>query len=279
MDLSAFGDSSALRRVGLVALLLGAGTSTALAADPDDPDGTGAVVMAPEEPAPAEAEPIIVVEEADPETLPPGVNVNVHVGSGAACTNGTCESSVDGEAQAEPERPEEPGTHFLFEVGLGASFGGGFGFAADALFGWGGRPFGMPLRFYVFAEIAHLSNEASGTIAGSLYQNHHRYLDLALGLRTYVPIYGALRLFADASIGAALNTARLEHTAIPLEEEGWYAAVGLGGGLQLRIFNGLSLGIRARVLFTDDGLSSTRTAMHIDDTIPFDLTGSVTWHF
>ncbi len=281
----ASGDSSVLAIGGALASVLMLCT-TAHAADPDDLDGAGAPVIVPEAPD-AELEeaddaaddadvPVIVLEEPDARALPPGVSVHVNVNP-TTCTGSACPS---------PERPaEQPpavdaGTHFLFEIGLGASFGGGLGFAGDAIFGWGGRPFGMPLRFYVFAEAAHLSNEASGPMAGGSYQNGRRYLDLALGLRTYVPIYGALRIFADASIGAAYNTAQLERTGFgPLETDGWYAAVGVGGGLQLRLFPGLSVGARIRVLFTDDGLSPTRAALHIDDSTPFDLTGTVAWHF
>ncbi len=185
-------------------------------------------------------------------------------------------------AEAQPlETPTQidTGTHFILEMNVGSSFAGSVGFAGSLIVGAGGKLKGFPPIFYLIAEGGYQRGGSDGRLVGGNYQDGRDYADFSLGLRTYVPILRDIRLFLDLLPGATNATSTLSRDGFAdLRSNGWYAHFVLGVGVQVRIFHELSAGVRAKMLFTDDGLGDLRQALGIDTTIPIVLSGSITWH-
>lgn len=175
--------------------------------------------------------------------------------------------------------PEDPGTHFIVELNMGTSFTGSVGLAGSLLVGAGGRLRGFPPIFYLVGEAGFQLGGSDGQIDGAHYVDAREYADLSLGLRTYVPVHRDLRIFVDLLPGATFVTSSLARDGFTaLHTSGWYAHFGIGGGVAARVFRELSVGVRVRVLLTDDGLDDAREALGIHTPAPLVLSGAVTWH-
>ncbi|MCA9667214.1 MAG: hypothetical protein KC503_16560 [Myxococcales bacterium] len=173
------------------------------------------------------------------------------------------------------------GTHFIAELSGGATTYGHGGLALEGIFGIGGKLRGFPPRFYLIAELGYSSNTISGAApqTGASFRDERTYRDLAAGLRIYLPIFGPIRLFGDALIGASHISASLSRDGHDLDvATGWQTLVAVGGGLQVRIFHHLSLGARFKAVVTGDDVAGLRA---LSGTSPTRLsaTAGVTWHF
>jgi hypothetical protein len=219
---------------------------------------------------PSEEAPVLVLP-AEPAGTPPDVAVNVTVNEGGAAASA---------AEEEVPPAPSPGTHFLLEAGAGVLFGGGFGGEGSLMLGAGGRLGGTPFRFYLVGEMAYAAMSGTGSIEGTRYVDERRWLDLDFGLRMIIPIVGPLRVFFDLMGGATLAHAGLEregHT--PLESTDWEPMMAASAGFQARIFEPLSVGLRVKVRFTDDGLDALRDQLGFTRDVPVSIDGTVTWHF
>ena len=148
--------------------------------------------------------------------------------------------------------------------------------------GGGGKLPGELPRVYLILELSHSSAMHSGTASGLglPYEDTRGYLDLALGLRIYLPIYRSLRVFGDAQAGGSLISARLERQGLlPRAANGWLALGQLGAGLQMRIFHEISLGLRAKLVLSDEDLGGLRGLVEEDSPRRSIATLSMTWHF
>jgi hypothetical protein len=193
-----------------------------------------------------------------------------------------------GEAQVIPcsggpcLRPRAAGTHFLVEVSGGGTLIGGRGPAVGGMLGVGGALRGLPLRFYLVGELAYLSSTESG--ASSLipdgFRDARSQRDLALGLRVYLPIYGGLRLFADALGGGSYHAGSIEGPGLPTRSSSGWAPLGVfATGLQVRFIQQLAVGLRVRFTLSRDELDGLREAMGDAATRPVSFMAGLTWHF
>jgi len=179
-------------------------------------------------------------------------------------------------------RPDRPGTHFLAEVNGGGTLGGNLGLAVEGVVGVGGKFRGFPLRFYLVTEVAYASTSQDGALAGpSLgFSEERSYRDLALGLRTYVPIFGPVRLFLDLMGGGSHVAATLERDNLyTLSASDWFGMGQFAGGIQLRVLHHLSVGMRYKLVLTDDPLSNMRQVVGIPTPLRSSVTMGLTWHF
>ncbi|MEM9194613.1 MAG: hypothetical protein AAGF12_35875 [Myxococcota bacterium] len=207
----------------------------------------------------AGAEEVYLVEEEAPADVE--VNVNVHA------------------PPAEAPRPRRPGTHFIAEQQLGIAAGDDLDLAMAGILGVGGKLRGFPLRFYAIAEFSFSFAGSEGLLATGPYEDSRSYFGMGLGLRTYIPVFGPLRLHFDLVGGAALSTASLEGFNLGTEGEEWYAMAALAAGVQFRMFRLLSVGLRVRYQFTDDPLSEFRESLGLSTSSPVQVLGGTTWHF
>jgi hypothetical protein len=173
------------------------------------------------------------------------------------------------------------GTHFIAEISGGSTTYGHGGLALEGVVGVGGKLRGFPPRFYLIGEFAYSSNTISGStpLAGNSFRDKRTYRDLAAGLRIYLPIFGPIRLFADALVGASHISTSLERDGHDLTvADGWQGLFSLGGGLQVRIWRHLSLGARFKAVVSGDDVANLR---RLTGTSPTRLsaTAGVTWHF
>lgn len=181
-------------------------------------------------------------------------------------------------------RPQRRGTHFLAEVnGGGALMGHSGGIAIGGLVGVGGQPRGFPLRFYLVGEFAYSEASERGQVPGlSLdYSEERSYRDIGVGLRIYVPVYGPLRLFLDGMGGGTQAAGVFHREGLSTLSIGEWRPLGLAAvGLQLRLFHHLSLGVRAKLVFTGDGMEQLRALNGgSDSTLRSTITAGLTWHF
>jgi len=179
-------------------------------------------------------------------------------------------------------RSSEAGTHFLAEVNGGGSFWGGAGLSVGGLLGVGGKLRGFPLRFYLGGEFAYSSNTETGAspTLGTEFRDQRGYRDLALGLRVYLPVLGRLRLFGDILGGGSWVSGTIARgDLVERSVSGWEGLAVVGGGLQLRLVKGLSVGLRARYALTGDELDGLRSAMGVPSHRPASVMAGLTWHF
>lgn len=188
-------------------------------------------------------------------------------------------SSVAAPEVVEERLPPQPGTWGVLELNAGATVGGELGEAGGALFGVGGKPVGFPWRFYFIGEVGQAHVRDAGFVAGGAYATDRRYWNVAAGLRIYVPVWGPVRVLADAMLGGAYVDSSLQHRDLtPLETNDWYILGAVAAGIQLRVLHQLSIGVRAKLLLTDDGLSELRDVLGIDSALPAMVTVGLTWH-
>lgn len=179
-------------------------------------------------------------------------------------------------------KPRPPGTHFLVELHGGGSLNRDGGLAVDGLVGVGGKLRWLPLRFYLITEFAYSTLTEEGQIQSLplMFRDERSFRDLALGLRTYVPLWRNLRFFVDLMGGATLQAASLERdTLMSRSASGWIPLALGAAGLQVRLFHHLSLGVRAKMVFTRDDLAGLHAAVGRDTPLRAALTAGLTWHF
>jgi hypothetical protein len=212
---------------------------------------------------PDDVPPEVVVADAPPQEARVDVDVRMHV------------------EVPPPERPVDPGTHFLTGIEGGMTVSGGIDFAGALTFGIGGKFVGFPLRFYALGEVGYAGAEHADVVDGRAFSESRSAFDLALGLRVYIPVFGPLRLFVDTLGGAAMvNSTLVRPGMTTLESDNeWAWAFVAGAGVQVRLFENLSIGGRLRLLFTDDPLSDLRDQLGIGTPIPVSVTVGATWHF
>jgi len=179
-------------------------------------------------------------------------------------------------------QPDRRGTHFLVEINGGGSISGNVGLAVGGVVGIGGKLRGFPLRFYLVGEVAYASGAQDGMLPGASldFREERTYRDLALGLRTYVPVFGPLSLFVDLMGGGSYVSATLQQEGqSTLASQDWSALGLLAAGVQVRLFHHLSVGIRGKVVLGDDGLSRMREVVGVASPTRASVTAGLTWHF
>jgi hypothetical protein len=148
------------------------------------------------------------------------------------------------------------------------------------LFGGGGKPRGTPLRIYGIGELSFAQEmPAIAVRAPTVRSDQRSYFGLSAGVRLYLPIAGDLRLFFDALGGASYNSAELGTAAVQLDESDWYVQGALAAGLQYRLAQPLSLGLRVKWIASDDPLSDVRERLGLSNAFPWTTAVSATWHF
>lgn len=183
-----------------------------------------------------------------------------------------------GLVSAQPKR----GTHFIAEVAGGVATLQGPGPALEALVGVGGRPRWSPLRFYLFGEFAYTTGATSlSTAGGAQIEQTHQNRDFGAGLRAYVPL-GPVRLFGDV-LGGTTNLASTqqdERLGYAIERQRWLPYFGFAAGLQLRLMRHVSVGVRAKAVFTDaDVLAELTGIPEKPSSVRLTTTGGITFHF
>jgi hypothetical protein len=163
---------------------------------------------------------------------------------------------------------------------VGATLGGEL--AVGGLLGVGGKLKGFPPRFYLVGEFNHSTATQSGILPGLplSYSEQLRYEDMALGLRIYFPIIRRVRLLLDVMGGASQVAGSLRRESLaPLDVDSWRPLGLVATGLQVRWFYHLSVGLRARLVYTDDGTAVLRELRGGGEDVRISLTGGLTWHF
>jgi hypothetical protein len=169
------------------------------------------------------------------------------------------------------ERPpaKERSSHFIGEMAAGTHMQGAGSFGWGALLGFGGKPRGVPARFYLTASFLR-THDALATDSNTARSTYDLNLtDVDFGLRVYFPIARGWRITTEAFLGATLADAELrdsldyrtnQNRSMP------HFVVGIGP--QVRIIHELSLGVMARTLFVDtDGVHSTGALSPWKDTL------------
>jgi hypothetical protein len=178
---------------------------------------------------------------------------------------------AEGDSPPPAKADNAKGSHFLVEGNAGFGVAGASGVTLGALFGAGGRVPSTPLRLYLVGELARSTSErpAESEARSELVQDE--ITDAGLGLRGYVPVYGRLRFFGDASLGRSLRTSSEDASLGRVRE--WTSLFALAAGLQLRVIDELSCGARGRVAFAEDGLVGSSTHQR------WSMSATLTAHF
>ena len=179
-------------------------------------------------------------------------------------------------------KQKKPGTHFIAELHTGGAFDGETGVALGGVLGVGGKLRGLPLRFYLIGDVSYGLLTSEGKISSTplLYQESRSYTDLSLGLRTYVPIFRWVRLFVDITGGGSKSSYLLQRQGLTnIALDGWQGFAQFAGGLQLRLFHHLSLGLRSAFVLTDDPLANIRELTGQSSSLRSSFTAGITWHF
>ena len=174
------------------------------------------------------------------------------------------------------------GTHFIAEINGGGTLQRDGGFAVEGLFGAGGKVPLLPLRAYVIGELAYSTSYGSGMQmhAPLGYTDTRHYRDVSVGLRLYLPLWAGLRLLADVQGGGSHQSVALERADFPVRAvSGWSPHFQVAAGLQYRLLHHLSVGVRARVAFTDTDLAGLYAAVGEKVPLRTSLTAGITWHF
>lgn len=148
-------------------------------------------------------------------------------------------------ASAQPRKKR--GTHFLAELHTGVSFplgdeAIGAAFAMNATFGFGGRPRGWPMRFYLIGNIgwARYSARKVGAPEARYLRDTMEY---SAGLRFLLPLVARLRVFADFTLGGMTEFSEADLYGVQsFRGRNTVFAMYPGFGLQYRLFRFLSLG-------------------------------------
>lgn len=219
---------------------------------------------------PEDVPPVFVMPEEASARERPDVSVSVSVGG-----------APDAAPPGLPEEQTPPPTHFIAELGLGATVRGAYGIETSMMLGAGGRLGGFPPIFYAVLESAFATAAAGGQISSAMaFADDRRFWDLSLGLRVYVPVWGPLRIFFDVLGGTTRASASLERTGVrTLEADERRPMASLSAGFQSRVIHRLSVGARVKLRFTDDGLADVRDELHLPNDRPVSVTGTATWHF
>ncbi|PIE18977.1 MAG: hypothetical protein CSA65_03675 [Proteobacteria bacterium] len=204
-----------------------------------------------------------------------------------------CALGVLSDAQARPPcdpgqpcvvlRPRRPATHFIAELNGGSSTYGGGGLALGGVLGVGGKLRGFPPIFYLMGEFSYNQAAESGSmpLSGTGYRDDRSFLDLVVGLRIYLPIWGPIRLFGDVGVGASYVSANLEqHDGPIVAADGWMSLFQFSGGVQVRLFHSLSVGLRLKgVVGNEQAISGLYNL--VGETLPIRTmaTANLVWHF
>jgi hypothetical protein len=163
-------------------------------------------------------------------------------------------------AQPSPEvdrpRAKERSSHFIGEMAAGAHMQGAGSFGWGALLGFGGKPRGVPARFYLTASFLR-THDALAIDSNTTRSTYDLNLtDVDFGLRVYFPIARGWRITTEAFLGATLADAELRDSLdFRTNQNRSMPHFVVGIGPQVRIIHELSLGIMARTMFVDtDGV-------------------------
>lgn len=143
-------------------------------------------------------------------------------------------------------------SHFIGEIAAGTHLQGAGSFSWGALLGVGGKPRGIPARFYLTAAFQRTHDAEAFQTQTARYTHDLQLMDVDFGLRVYFPIARGLRITTEAMLGATLADAELSDTwGYRTQQNAAMPHLLLGAGPQLRLIHELSVGVMARTLFTD----------------------------
>ncbi|MFW5739360.1 MAG: hypothetical protein ACOC1F_03230 [Myxococcota bacterium] len=157
-------------------------------------------------------------------------------------------------AQDGPPKQGRRGTHFIGEIAAGSYVHGAGGFAWGGMLGFGGKPRGVPARFYLVAGALRTGDATTRDTAGTRYVYDLQLTDVDFGLRVYFPIARGFRITTEALLGASLADAELrDPSGYRTHQNLSMPHLALGLGPQLRLIHELSFGVMARTMFVDTG--------------------------
>lgn len=165
-----------------------------------------------------------------------------------------------GAAVAQTAAPEpaaatrKAGTHFVGELAAGSYVQGAGGFTWGGLLGFGGKPRGVPARFYLVAGATRTADTQTFDTLQTRDVYDLQLTDVDVGLRVYFPIAKGFRITTEALLGATLADAELSNdTGFRTHQNLSMPHLSLGLGPQVRLIHELSVGVVARTLFVDTG--------------------------
>jgi hypothetical protein len=93
-------------------------------------------------------------------------------------------------------------------------------------------------------------------------------------------VWGPIRFFADVLGGGSHIIATLERDGLPTQTvRGWLPLGAAAAGIQVRLLHHLSLGFRAKMVFTDDELGGLRTLVGSASPVRTSVALGLTCHF
>lgn len=147
-----------------------------------------------------------------------------------------------------------PSTIFIGEAWGGYSFADAFpesptGPTAGVTVGLGGRPRGLPIRFYGIANLGFSRLDATRREPFDHATVTRDVFAWSFGLRTLAPLVDKLRVFADFAVGGfhVASAAVLDEGAERIESHDGSFLITIGVGLQYRPFANFSIGARAEM--------------------------------
>jgi len=187
-----------------------------------------------------------------------------------------------GGAERARAAPRDRGTHFVAELDGGALLSGDAGPALRAALGVGAKWKGFPLRFYLIGQlgVSSYTADAPPLLAAPASSEQGTFVDLALGPRVVVPIYGPVLAYVEAVGGTSLASAsHIEPGRARLQAREWLGLFQLAAGVHWRVLYSLSLGVRFSVAWNESGLPGVARYAGVHDAARLSIGGGVTWHF
>lgn len=169
-----------------------------------------------------------------------------------------------------PAWAKNKGTWFIVEVQGGvaesAYSGGGLGVAYGLSAGATVKFKSFPVRWYLLASVLGRNTWVQGRHQGIGFDAERRELDLFFALRTVVPVWRLLRVYVELGLGQRLlsQTIQRGEQLGSLNQSADHLLLVLGVGLQARLTNQFSVGLRGEITPLDAGPDLTTFAADLE---------------
>ena len=159
-----------------------------------------------------------------------------------------------------PERAEARGTFFLLELSTGiaepAYDSGEIGLTYGLSAGMTWKFTKFPPRFHLLLSTSAKSARSSGTVDGLRFNAEHHAIEVYVAHRIAMPMWGPMRIYGEVGLGERFITSAIRREADlgRLSSSSAELLVVLAAGLQFRLTEGFSLGLRAEMTPLDRDL-------------------------
>lgn len=177
------------------------------------------------------------------------------------------------------------GSVFLVEVSTGLSepvaAHGDVGLTYGLTSGFTWKFVRLPLRFHLLGNLVGRNARSVGSLRGLDVTSERQDVDLYGSFRVALPIVGGLRVYGEGGLGVRWSAQTLHREGLAALDAGATTPIAVGAlGLQYRVMDALSLGLRGEVVgatATDDVLAAITGQTY--DAERLSLLAQVGFHF